>query len=399
MSLHANRVQMTVSGSPGTGPITLASATAGYQSFGSAYSNANATVDILIVEGNNWEVCRNCLYTHATPSVDRGTREASSAAGGGAVSFGSSAIVSVIATANFGNRAENAFQSLIPGGRLTLESGVPVPTTDQTAKTTIYYTPYQHNIITLWDGGQWVPTAFTETSLALGTLTSGANYDVFGFLSSDVLALEMLVWTNNTARATTVTLQDGRYCKSGDKTRLYLGTFRTTSTTQTEDSGFISTTAARKRFVWNAYNRVRRVVAIEEDTASWTYATTNTARQVRASADNQVEAICGLASEAQIDLDFNLTGGNNVLGGSCACGIGYDATNALASYSSSSYTASYNGTAGTPLFLHAHLSMHMELGYHYWAMLEAVFGAAATGTFYGSSSPSRKSVMVGWVEA
>jgi hypothetical protein len=194
-------------------------------------------------------------------------------------------------------------------------------------------------------------------------------------------------------------LQDGRYCKNGDKTRLYLGTFRTTSTTQTEDSGFISTTAARKRFVWNAYNRVRRVVAIEEDTASWTYATINTARQVRASADNQVEAICGLAGEAQIGLDFNLTGGNNVVGGSCACGIGYDVTNALASYSSSSYTASYSGNANTALFLHAHLSMHMELGYHYWAMLEAVFGAAATGTFYGSSSPARKSVMVGWVEA
>jgi hypothetical protein len=106
VSQHANRVQMTVSGSPGTGPITLASATAGYQSFGTAYG-ADATVDILIVEGNNWEVCRNCLYTHATPSVDRGTREASSAAGGGAVSFGTGAIVSVIATADFGNRMES----------------------------------------------------------------------------------------------------------------------------------------------------------------------------------------------------------------------------------------------------------------------------------------------------
>jgi hypothetical protein len=43
--------------------------------------------------------------------------------------------------------------------------------------------------------------------------------------------------------------------------------------------------------------------------------------------------------------------------------------------------------------------MHMELGYHYWAMLEGVFGIGATGTFYGSASPARKSVMVGWVEA
>ena len=102
MSQHANRVQMTVASAPGTGACTLSTATAGYQSFGTAYG-ADATVDILIVEGNNWEVCRNCLYTHATPSVDRGTREASSAAGGGAVSFGTGAIVSVIATAATGN--------------------------------------------------------------------------------------------------------------------------------------------------------------------------------------------------------------------------------------------------------------------------------------------------------
>lgn len=100
MSLHRNRVQMTVTGTPGTGTITLNAATSGYQSFASAYG-ADATVDILITEGNNWEVCRNCAYTNGTPQVDRGTLEASST--GSAVSFTSSAVVSVIATAASGN--------------------------------------------------------------------------------------------------------------------------------------------------------------------------------------------------------------------------------------------------------------------------------------------------------
>jgi hypothetical protein len=102
MSLHRNRVQMTVTGAPGTGTITLNAATTGYQSFSSAYG-ADATVDILITEGNNWEVCRNCAYTNGTPQVDRGTLEGSSAGPTTRVSFGSGAVVSVIATAASGN--------------------------------------------------------------------------------------------------------------------------------------------------------------------------------------------------------------------------------------------------------------------------------------------------------
>jgi hypothetical protein len=94
---------MTVASAPGTSsPITLGSATTGYQSFGAGYNNTNATVDILITEGANWEICRNCTYTHSGTTVTRTTPEASSA-GGAAVSFGSNAIVSVIATAATGN--------------------------------------------------------------------------------------------------------------------------------------------------------------------------------------------------------------------------------------------------------------------------------------------------------
>ena len=55
------------------------------------------------------------------------------------------------------------------------------------------------------------PSVTTPHSLALGTLTSGKNYDVFGYVSGGALTLESLVWTSDTARATAVTLQDGRY--------------------------------------------------------------------------------------------------------------------------------------------------------------------------------------------
>lgn len=99
MSTQKNRVQMTVSGTPGTGTITLGSASSGYQSFATAYGG-NATVDILIVEGTAWEVARDCTYTNSGTTVTRGTLEASST--GSAVSFTSAAVVSVIATADRG---------------------------------------------------------------------------------------------------------------------------------------------------------------------------------------------------------------------------------------------------------------------------------------------------------
>ncbi|MBP6676784.1 MAG: hypothetical protein KAY54_03670 [Burkholderiaceae bacterium] len=104
MSTHANRVKMTVTSvaSSGTGDITLNAASTGYRSFATAYG-ANATVDILITEGTAWEIARNCTYTHSGTTVSRGTLESSST--GSAVVFTSAAVVSVIATAAFGNNA------------------------------------------------------------------------------------------------------------------------------------------------------------------------------------------------------------------------------------------------------------------------------------------------------
>lgn len=105
MATHANRVQMTVSGTPGTGTITLGSASSGYRTFASAYG-ADATVDVLIVDGTAWEVARGCAYTNSGTTLSRGTLESSST--GSAISLTSAAIVSVIATADSGRRWDAA---------------------------------------------------------------------------------------------------------------------------------------------------------------------------------------------------------------------------------------------------------------------------------------------------
>ena len=136
-------------------------------------------------------------------------------------------------------------------GRLTLESGVAVSTSNQTAKTTLYFTPYNGNQIALYNGSAWIMRSFTETSLSLSGYTADTNYDIWAYDNAGTLALASTAWTNATTRATALALQNGVYVKSGDATRRYLGTIRTTATAgQSEDS-------ASKRFVWNYYNRIQ----------------------------------------------------------------------------------------------------------------------------------------------
>ena len=51
-----------------------------------------------------------------------------------------------------------------PQGRLTLSSGEPVMTVDQTGKTSIFYTPYVGAHVPIHDGSAFVPTPFAERS-------------------------------------------------------------------------------------------------------------------------------------------------------------------------------------------------------------------------------------------
>lgn len=250
-----DRVKETTT-TTGTGTLTLAGAVSGFQAF-SVVGNGNLCKYTLLAGSESaptaWERGYGTWSTGGTLARtlvldnNSGTTSAITLpAGTHTVMLGWGA--------DDARETEVAQHAATPGGRLTLTSGTPVTTSDVTGATSIYYTPYVSNVITLWDGYRWRPIEFSEYTLALGTLTSGKPYDVFAYLSSGVLALEMLAWTNDTTRATAITIQDGRYCKSGDKTRLYLGTFYTTATTTTEDS-------QANRYLWNMYNRAAKAQA------------------------------------------------------------------------------------------------------------------------------------------
>src|SRR4051812_49331438 len=61
------------------------------------------------------------------------------------------------------------YPQLLSPGRLTLTSGTPLTTSDVTAAGTVYFTPYNGNVIGLYDGTDWLAIPFTEQSISLAS--------------------------------------------------------------------------------------------------------------------------------------------------------------------------------------------------------------------------------------
>lgn len=97
MARTANRVQVAVSGTPGTGAITLGSPTTGAQSFSAAGITDGEPVEYLVTDGTAWELGVG-VYASTGPTLSRAAIRESSAAGA-AISATSAAVVSVIAPA------------------------------------------------------------------------------------------------------------------------------------------------------------------------------------------------------------------------------------------------------------------------------------------------------------
>lgn len=69
----------------------------------------------------------------------------------------------------------------VPQGRLTLVSGTPVHSSDQTAKTAIYYTPYIGETIPIYDGSKYTRKVFAELTLTLDSTNHPIEslFDIF----------------------------------------------------------------------------------------------------------------------------------------------------------------------------------------------------------------------------
>lgn len=249
-------------------------------------------------------------------------------------------------------------------GRLTLTSGTPVTTSDVTAAETIYFTPYKGNKISLYNGTDWKNFTFSELSLDVPDVTG--MHDVFAYDNSGTVALEALVWTNTTTRATALTLQDGIYVKNGATGRRYLGSFYSTTAGngQTEDS-------LANRLLWNFYNRAPRQLQKLDTSAAWTYSTASW-RSMNNNTANRVTVVIGV-QDAQVVV--RNVGGCNLTGGTAYIGIGYDST--------SDSTAEIDGLfeqAGR-MQAEAVISGYPGIGLHYYQAME--LGSVSGSDFLG----------------
>lgn len=262
-----------------------------------------------------------------------------------------------------------------PGGRLSLETGVCVSTTDQTAKTTLYYVPCNGNVIALYNGTAWQTFTFTELSIAVPA-TTVTMYDVFVYNNSGTLTLELTAWTNDTTRATALLLQDGVYVKTGATTRRYVGSFRTTgSSGQTEDS-------LAKRYVWNYYNRHARTMRVLEGTNTWTYSTAafrcanNTGTCV-----NQLDFVYGVVEDSVSA--FVVANASGSAGGTQVwVSIGYDSETAADAGALSN--SEYVQNAGIAMPVNAQINKLPAVGRHLLVWLEKG-NAGGVITWYGDN--------------
>lgn len=268
-------------------------------------------------------------------------------------------------------------------GRLTTESGVCVSTSDRTSQTTIYWTPcgWGGRIGTWTTTNEWVVNIPGELSLALGTITSGKNYDVFIACAPTCTLSMSSAWTNDTTRADALAQQDGVDVLSSDHTKRFLGTFRTTSTTTTEDSGSGTTTVGGKRFLWNRYNPVQRSTTVFDSTTSWNTSSGWRIARGQTAPTNCVEYVSG----ATMFLDATVVGGSSTTSGTKGVvAVGLDGTTPSGvwgtSYESSGSTSNHT--------IVGRYSASVALGYHYIAWLER--SDAGTVTFIGNDGATSK---------
>lgn len=247
----------------------------------------------------------------------------------------------------------------MPQGYLTLTSATPVITSDVTAATAVYYTPFLGNIVPINNGSSFNPTTFTELTLTLSSSHVASNiYDVFVFNNSGVLTpVTGPSWSAGTsgsvtlgscargtgAGGTALTRVSGIHTnavqitgRNGATTysiaanlATYLGSIYMDGTNG-QISCHVAWGSSRKWGVWNAYNRMPIILKAGDSTVSWDYPT-GTIRAARGTATNCLDIFSGLAEE-RYNLEYAVLATALLGSGTTTaprCYVGYNSTTAL----------------------------------------------------------------------
>jgi hypothetical protein len=297
-----------------------------------------------------------------------------------------------------------------PGGRLTLTSAAPVLTSDVTAATTIYYTPYKHNYIRLYNGFNWQVIQFSELSQTLADTTKSpaaaavsSNYDMFVWNDSGTLRCTRgPLWSTAVTRGTgagSTELQqvDGTWTNKIAITNgpaanrgTYVGTIATSATGANGQMNMMFAPAAasggsaNRLDVWNMYNRVAIGSMEREADNSWAY-TTATLRSANGSVagglNQRITVICGL-NEDSCSVMVSAMASTSAAARDLIVGVGLDSTTAIAGFPG--YMSS--GIAALQVMTVAHYRGLVGLGTHYFCWLEYSQAAGgSTTTWYGDN--------------
>lgn len=144
------------------------------------------------------------------------------------------------------------------GGRLTPTTGTPVPGQTNTTSGTLYYTPYNGEVIWLYNttDTRWEKYTFSEVSLSV-TMTADRVYAAYIYDNSGTLTLELEIWSAYNTPPT-LAQQNGVYVKNGSANKRFLGhVAAAASNTIHVDTGRFSTNnLTGEQGIWNYYNRV-----------------------------------------------------------------------------------------------------------------------------------------------
>jgi hypothetical protein len=256
-------------------------------------------------------------------------------------------------------------------GRLSLSSGVGMPTTDTTGST-LFYVPFSGDKIALYNvtTSRWELRTFGQASTTLVGTAAATNYDVFLYFDTVQYVFELVSWANSTTRATNLATQDGVYVKSGAANKRYIGTIRTT----TAGSSASTTT---QRFVWNKDNQLPMFSDANDSTPHTLNGTTGAYAAWRNSTVlglTRTEFVCGLPTTVNVNFHASLT--------QAIAGVGIDVTNA-----SSLSSAFFNNTGPYAIRTGGSDYTGYLLGYHFLQIVRSGI-SGLTSTFTNASMTS-----------
>jgi hypothetical protein len=289
-----------------------------------------------------------------------------------------------------------------PQGRLTLQSATPVMTTTQSAKTTIYYSPYVGSALPLYDGVNLVMTAFTELSVATTDTTknpaaigSEKVNDWFVWNDAGTLRLSHCPdWTSDTTPSGTGTrpglvrvngiwlnnaaITNGPAAQRGT----YVGTTRSDSSAllNWQFGSAASGGGLGILGVWNAYNRVDVGTTVTDNGAQYTYSAATT-RYARASGNNSIYFVLGLAEDSVFACHVSRGGTTGAAAAVTLHGIGLDVVDFSIQFNqvyASTTFVQLMSTSSSGVF-------NPGIGFHFFARVEQGDGANANG-FNGGST-------------